>query len=121
MPPKAIRKRQPKNVPRTPEEALAFKLATRARKAAFMRGKRSIEKAKQTPRKGTNTKRVSMAEGVVYLNKCRATKGLPAVDRRCIAKFGDEIRARPLRAAPNAEATAEQQEATERMVNNHYH
>lgn len=120
MPPKIFRKRQPKNVPRTPEEAEAFKLATRERKAAFMRGKRSIEKAKASRRKGTNTKRVSLAEGVRHMNEQRKAKGLKPVSKRFIAKFGAAVRARPRLAAPNGESTPSQQRALEKMVSSHY-
>lgn len=120
MPPKVFRKRQPKNVPRTAEEAEAFKLATRARKAAFMRGKRSIEKAKLNRRKGANTKRVSLAEGVRHMNEQRKAKGLKPVDKRFTAKFGAAIRSRPRPAAPNGESTPSQQIALEKMVSNHY-
>lgn len=120
MPPKVVRKRQPKNVPRTPQEAEAFKLATRARKAAFMRGKRSILKAKENPKKGSNTKRVSLAEGVRHMNEQRAAKGLKPVGKRLTAKFGAAIRARPRRAVPNTESTPSQQASLEKMVRSHY-
>lgn len=104
----------------TPEELAKRKAKRTAYQTEKKRLARSVEKAKQSRRKGTNRSYVSQAEGIAHENKRREKAGEKTLDKRVVKGLKKSL-ARPKAAkAPNKPLTQSESESLEHFTARHY-
>ena len=104
----------------SPEELAERKAKRTAYQTEKKRLARSVDKAKQSRRKGTNKSFVSQAEGIAHENKRRAKAGEKPLDKRVIKGLKKSLSRPKVGKTPNTPLSQTEAEAVEYFIYRHY-